>query len=184
MTRLPLLCALALATIVAACVRVPSRQESGPDRDRLYSGLIGQWRGTLEVRDYRDSARRVSLPTELRVLPVPDRDGLELQFRYHDGMGKRVTDESQWHFNKTLTLAEWRGEDDLKTQAYSIVSHTGGGNAPLRLVLETDGTADSRPARIRETVEVTPGEVRVTKETRKIGESFAFQQKYVLRRAD
>lgn len=172
---------------MAGCMRLSSRQVDQPDRDRVYSGLIGKWRGTLEVQatSAADAATEPDeVATEVLVRPAPDRDGLSLQFRYHDVFGRSVTNERHLHFNKSLTLAEWEIDEQRRREAYVVVSQSGGGAAPLRLVLEADGTADAKPARIRETIEVTPGVVEVTQEARTAGESFAFRHRYRLRRAE
>ncbi|MBA3917980.1 MAG: hypothetical protein C0516_05270 [Gemmatimonas sp.] len=180
-----LLVFLFLALPMAGCMRLSSRQADQPDRDRVYSGLIGKWRGTLEVQATgADAVDPDEVPTEVLVRPAPDRDGLSLQFRYRDVFGRGVTNERHLHFNKTLTLAEWEIDEHRRREAYVVVSQSGGGTAPLRLVLEADGTADAKPARIRETIEVTPGAVEVTQEARKAGEPFTFRHRYRLRRAE
>jgi len=182
----PLLLVLCLALPLAGCMRLSSRQADQPDRDRVYSGLIGKWRGTLEVQatGAADATEHDEVPTEVLVRPAPDRDGLNLQFRYRDVFGRGVTNERHLHFNKTLTLAEWEIDEYRRREAYVVVSQSGGGTSPLRLVLEMDGTADAKPARIRETIEVTPGAVEVTQEARKSGEPFTFRHRYRLRRAE
>jgi hypothetical protein len=181
-----LLVFLCLALPMAGCMRLSSRQADQPDRDRVYSGLIGKWRGTLEVQATAAAnvAEPDEVPTEVLVRPAPDRDGLNLQFRYRDVFGRGVTNERYLHFNKTLTLAEWEIDEYRRREAYVVVSQSGGGTSPLRLVLEMDGTADAKPARIRETIEVTPGAVEVTQEARKSGEPFTFRHRYRLRRAE
>lgn len=181
-----LLVCLCLVLPMAGCMRLSSRQADQPDRDRVYSGLIGKWRGTLEVQaaGAADAAEPDEVPTEVLVRPAPDRDGLSLQFRYRDVFGRGVSNERHLHFNKSLTLAEWEIDEQRRREAYVVVSQSGGGTAPLRLVLEADGTADAKPARIRETIEVTPGAVQVTQETRKAGEAFTFRHRYRLRRAE
>ncbi len=181
-----LLLFLCLALPMAGCMRLSSRQADQPDRDRVYSGLIGQWRGTLEVQaaGAADALESDEVPTEVLVRPAPDRDGLSVRFRYRDLFGRTVTNERHLHFNKTLTLAEWETVEHGHREAYEVVSQSGGGTVPLRLVLEADGTADARPARIREIIEVTPGAVEVTQEARKAGESFTFRHRYRLRRAE
>lgn len=181
-----LLLVLCLALPMAGCMRLSSRQADQPDRDRVYSGLIGKWRGTLVVQAAGavDGSDSDEVPTEVLVRPAPDRDGLSLQFRYRDVFGRGVTNERHLHFNKTLTLAEWEIDEYRRREAYVVVSQSGGGTSPLRLVLEMDGTADAKPARIRETIEVTPGAVEVTQEARKPGEPFTFRHRYRLRRAE
>jgi hypothetical protein len=169
---------------VASCVRSPSRLPQPAQRDQLYSQMIGRWEGTLEYKDYQDSTRRVTLPTRLRVLPAPDRDGLELQFTYDDGPGKTVRSTSHWHFDRTMTRAEWGNARDSAMQALAVTARSGGEGTPIRLVLEGQGTDDERPAAIRESLEVSAAAVRLTKETQVTGSPFAFRHVYTFRRAE
>jgi hypothetical protein len=178
---------LFVAALVAAasCVRAPARLAQPAQRDQLYSQLIGSWQGTLEYKDYQDSTRRVTLPTRLKVLPAPDRDGLELQFTYDDGPGKTVRSTVHWHFDRALEDAEWGSARDSALQAFTVTAREGGQRGtPIRLVLEGQGADDDRPARIRETLEVSAGAVRLTKETQFEGASLAFRHAYTFRRAE
>ncbi|MBY0488547.1 MAG: hypothetical protein K2R93_01785 [Gemmatimonadaceae bacterium] len=180
--RLPLV-ALAIAALFAACVRT-SRLTQAQPRDQLYASLIGTWHGTLEYKDYQDSTRRVTLPTQLQIVPAPDEDGLELRYTYDDGPGKTVRSVDHLHFDRAMQQARWGGVKDSTLQRFVVQGRTGGGNGePVRLVLETDGRDDDQPARIRETFVVSAGAVHLLKETAINGQTMAFRHQYQLRRA-
>jgi hypothetical protein len=175
-----------LSAFVAAfaCVR-PTRLTQARERDQLYSTMIGKWQGTLEYRDYQDSTRRVTLPTQLQVVPAPDEDGLELRFVYDDGPGKTVNSRDHLHFDQSMGTARWGGLKDESLQGFTVIERSGGRNGePLRVVLEGNGSDNDRPARIRETFEVSAGRVHLLKETQPTGGEMAFRHAYVLKRAE
>jgi hypothetical protein len=174
---------LALLSALAACVR-PSRLAQIPARDQLYASLVGTWQGTLEYKDYQDSTRRVTLPTQLQIVPAPDEDGLELRYTYDDGPGKIVRSVDHLHFDRAMEQARWGGVKDSTLQRFVVQERGGGANGePLRLVLEADGRDDDQPARIRETFVVSPGGVHLLKETAIAGRTMAFRHQYRLQRA-
>lgn len=173
-----------LLLALAACART-TRMDVSPARDQLYAGLIGTWKGTLEYKDYQDSTRRVTLPTDLRIVPSPDEDGLELQYTYDDGPGKIVRSVDHLHFDRAMRNARWGGVNDSTLQRFVVETLEGGGDgAPIRVVLEGDGEDDDRPARLRETFDISPGTVRLLKETRVKGGAMAFRHVYLLKRAE
>lgn len=175
----------ALLVVVASCARPAARLTKAQERDALYSGLVGRWRGSLQYKDYQDSTRRVTLPTELQVVPSPDRDGLELRYVYDDGPGKTVRSSNHWHFEQTLNAAQWGAVTDSAMQAYQVLTHDGGvRGVPLRLVLEGDGTDNDKPARLRQTIEISPGTFRVRKDVQFAGGGYEFRHEYVFRRAE
>lgn len=177
------LSAAALLTMLVACAHSSRLTQTAP-RDQLYASLIGNWQGTLEYKDYQDSTRRVTLPTQLQIVPAPDEDGLELRYTYDDGPGKIVHSVDHLHFDRAMQQARWGGVKDSTLQRFVVQGRVGGANGePLRLVLETDGADDDQPARIRETFVVSAGAVHLLKETAINGRSMAFRHQYQLRRA-
>ena len=177
------LVAFAAVVLVAACARTSRLTQASP-RDQLYASLIGSWQGTLEYKDYQDSTRRVTLPTDLQIVPTPDEDGLELRYTYDDGPGKTVRSVDHLHFDRAMQQARWGGVKDSTLQRFVVQGRSGGINGePLRLMLETDGRDDDQPARIRETLVVSTGSVHLLKETAIAGRVMAFRHQYQLRRA-
>ena len=177
---------LLLLTLVASasCIR-PARVTQAQPRDQLYASLIGQWQGTLEYKDYQDSTRRVTLPTLLQIVAAPDEDGLELRYTYDDGPGKTVRSVDHLHFDRAMLNVRWGGVKDSALQRFSVRARDGGLNgAPLKLVLEADGEDDNRPALIRETFDITAGQVRLLKETGPTSKALGFRHVYTLKRAE
>lgn len=167
-----------------SCVRAPVHIGQAEQRDQLYSRLIGSWQGTLEYHDEQDSTPRVALSTLLQVVPAPDRDGLELRYTY-EGPGTAAMNTNHWHFDRALESAAWGSARDSAMQHFVVTARDGGQRGlPLRVVLEGNGTHDARPARIRETIELTAGAVRVSKETQEADAPFTLRRVYTLYRAD
>lgn len=175
-------------TVSTACSR-PARLTQPLERDQLYSRMMGEWQGTLEVPDSVLGVR-VKRQTKLTVVPAPDKDGLELQFRYEDPSGHVATRIDHLHFDGAMATARWGNSSARWHQAFDVVARGGGRNGlPLHLVLESTMQDDSPsegepPARQRETFVVSAGEVRLLNEERVDDETFAFRHAYVLRRAE
>lgn len=182
---LALLITITALTVSTACSR-PARLTQPLERDQLYSRMMGEWQGTLEVPDSVLGVR-VKRQTKLTVLPAPDKDGLELQFRYEDPSGHVATRIDHLHFDGPMATARWGNSSARWHQAFDVVARDGGRNGlPLHLVLES---TDSLPegelrARQRETFVVSAGEVRLLNEEWVDDETFAFRHAYVLRRAE
>jgi hypothetical protein len=178
------LATLLVLLLLASCVRAPSRLTRAQPRDVLYSELVGQWRGSIELRR-ADRAVSQVLPSDLTVLPAPDRDGLELRYRYGTGTGTMVHSSSHWHFGQALDAAQWGGVLDQQLQHYAVVERSGGRDGqPLRLVLEGHGVDGNRPARIRQTLEVRTGSLQLRKDVQVDGEAFSFRHALTFRRAE
>lgn len=180
----PSLSALLILVLGVSCVRAPSRLTQAQPRDVLYSDLVGQWRGSIELRDVGHTVSQI-LPSDLIVLPAPDHDGLELRYRARNGSGPVVQSSSHWHFGQALEAAQWGGARDQELQHYAVVERSGGRNGqPLRLVLEGEGLDNNRPARIRQTLEVRTGSLQVRKEVQVNGDTFTFRQALTFHRAE
>jgi len=180
--------ALLVLSVAAACMR-PAKLTRPLERDQLYSRLVGEWQGTLETPDSLLGVR-VTRHTKLKVVPSPDRDGLELQFQYEDAHGHVATRTDRLHFDGAMETARWGNSSARWHQAFDVISRGGGeGAAPLRLVLETTEESDSLSmdtpvARQRETFVVSAGEVRMVTEQQVDEDTFTFRHAYVLRRAE
>lgn len=173
---------LVFVLMLQGCVR-PAKKENAPARDHLYVNLVGTWKGTLEVADGANPFARVSRPAALQVLPAPDQDGLELRYSADaDGVSQRHVDHL--HFNRTMTDAIWGAASTDDPQAFVVRRSEGGRNGEaLRLVLEGEDHNGDEPTMIRETLELSPSEIRLVQEARPLGGDFAFRRAYVLRRA-
>lgn len=160
-------------------------------RDPVYAGLVGQWQGTVETRveprnDARNqtaATRRITQNTTVRVLPVPGSDVLEMRFVTSSGADTLARDTNWLRLDKTLTAAQWGESRGSAPQEFSVsVAQPTADAAPLELVLEGDQYVHDCPSTIRETVTITPGEIRIVQETRVFGGEFIFQRAYLLRR--
>lgn len=173
---------VAAVSIMQACVR-PTAKATAPARDQLYVNFVGTWKGTLEVANGASPRARVSRPAALQVLPAPDQDGLELRYSADaDGISHRHVDHL--HFDRAMTDAIWGAASADDPQAFVVRSSEGGRNGEaLRLVLEGQEHNGDEPTMIRETLELSPSEIRLVQEARPLGGDFAFRRAYVLRRA-
>ncbi len=99
---------------VVAAVAVPTSQAT----------MLGNWKGTLEYRDYKTD-KRVTLPTEI-VATAHKPDGIELSYTFEDGPGKivrwtsivRLDLPAKRYFTQTIT----DGKPDDKRTEYQIIS--------------------------------------------------------------
>jgi hypothetical protein len=173
----------ALAVVLLhACVR-PTPTSTAPARDQLYVNLVGTWKGTLEVADGLGTGTRVTRSAALQVLPAPDQDGLELRYS-SDLSGTSLPHVDHLHFDRAMTDAIWGDAGASAPQTFAVRSSEGGRNGEvLRLVLEGEDHNGDEPTMIRETLELSPAEIRLVQEARPIGGDFAFRRAYVLRRA-
>ena len=169
---------------VYALASIPSRVANTTQRrDPVYAGMVGQWSGTVEVRDPCDSTRRVRRYTNVRVSALPEADALEMHFTTNDGPGQVVNDTDRLQLDKALTAARWGGMDGVPMQLYAVtVADRLMTNSPFRIVLERERGGEEVPATIRETLTIAPGEIRIVQERRTYGGEFEFQREYVLRR--
>lgn len=173
---------IAAAALVHACVR-PTPTSSAPARDQLYVNFVGTWKGTLEVADGLGTGGRVTRPAALQVLPAPDQDGLELRYSA-DASGTSLPHVDHLHVDRAMTDARWGDAGATTPQTFAVRSREGGRNGEvLRLVLEGEEHNGDAPTMIRETLELSPAEIRLIQEVRPIGGAFAFRRAYVLQRA-
>lgn len=181
-----LLPALAFTVLLvgASCVRAPAQLAQEQPRDALYHGMVGKWVGSRVVADSSPAAGRV-VQAALVVVPAPARDGLELRYRLR---GDTVAVEPAlglWHFARGLDAARLNDVDGPEARQFRVVEQVGGRNgAPLQLVLEADGEAEARPARIRQQIDVSAGILRIRRDVQVGDGEFAFQEAFVFRRAE
>lgn len=174
-------CALLLlsANACMSSADVPTSQK----RDPVYAGLVGQWQGTVEVRDTANFAKRVKHKAAVRVVPVPGSDVLEMRITTTSGADTVRRDTDWLRLDKSLTAAEWSGERGAEPQQFSVLVNPAKGDAaPLQVVLEGDLNEHDCPSTIRETMTITPGQIKIVQETRVFGGEFVFQRAFLLRR--
>ncbi len=179
--------AVGVAVVVAATLaarRVPTHVVTETvRRDPVYAGMVGQWQGTVEVRDSADTHHRVKMPARVRVQPMPKDDALEMQFTTRTESGTEHLDTDRLLLDKALTAAQWGDANDSTPQKFEVLVHDHHpSRALLRLVMEGEKSVDEIPATVRQTVTITPGEIHIVQETRRFGKEFEFDREYVLRR--
>lgn len=148
----------------------------------VHAALAGSFAGALRYRDYQDSARFVVLPTELTGVLSADSTSVQLDFVYDDGPGKTVRSSDRLALDSTTTALQWGPADGRRPPStFSVRSLTGGDT--IRLVADTEGSDDNRPATIRETISVSLGGIGILKEVRFAGTTrWLFRHEYTLRR--
>lgn len=168
----------------AGLTRVPTHAVmSTTQRDPVYAGMVGQWQGTMEVRDRLDAKHRVRMPAKVRVQPIPESDALELHVTARGETGAEFLDINRLLLNKGLTTAQWGNVRDSMPQRFDVrVNEITSPRAPLQIVLEGERSIDELPSTIRQTVTIAPGEIKILEETRAFGGEFEFSRSYVLRR--
>lgn len=166
-------CVIPLA-LGACSPRTPGAVAPAPGATTL-SRMEGRWRGTLQYRDYRDSTRRVTLPTRLLVSGAADGAEAVLHFVYDDGPGKTVVEDDRLRLDDRLPNATWRsGNDHVQQYVVRSRSHDMDDRS---VVLEGEGEDDNRKAMIRETIVVDASTLRILKEVR-FGSAFEFRHEY------
>ena len=175
---------LPAVVILLPAAALPTRlaAQTSPSPRTLHAALGGRWTGTLRYRDYRDSTRFVSLPTVVEGTTAADSTSVRLDYIYDDGPGKTVRSSDVFSLNAEMTALLWgpaKGERAPSTFAVQRISGVG----PLTLVADMNGEDDNRKARIRETLTVDSGELRILKEVQfKADAPWVFRHEYVLRR--
>jgi hypothetical protein len=168
----------AAITLVLACGL--AGQTVVPSREQIYAGLVGEWTGQLEYRDF-STDERVVLPAWLTVKPSGDGRSLQFIYTYDDGPTKTVVGSS------TVTMADGKysvtSDGDPASDPYRIEE---GGAKPgfqgLKFALTGTGRENDKPVDVRITVTIERNLYRYKKETRSAGQDFNFRDEYVMTR--
>lgn len=170
---------LRVAAVAAACLLVAG---AAPPPPSIYHAVAGHWAGSLEYKDYRDSTRRVTLPTRLDASIDTAHGGIRLDFTYDDGPGKTVYDHDLFTIDAGDSTVHWGSVTDTTRQRFRVTARVDGPDS-VRLVLEGEGADDDAPATLHETITVRGDLLVIRKETRPTGGVFAFRHEYRLRRS-
>jgi hypothetical protein len=180
-TRAPRTLTLAtLALIVCAC---PSPAEDRDSKDAAFSkALAGDWEGSLEYRDYSND-KRVTLPTTLASRPDDKGKAAVLKFRYDEGKGRFVEGESTLRVDSKKNTLVWESDGGTIKTEYALTGLDAFAEAGKReLVLDGHGTENGQMVEVRQTITRDGDELKILRETRKPGGSFAFRNAYTLKR--
>jgi hypothetical protein len=171
---------LVCAAITLALACGLAGQTVVPSREQIYAGLVGEWTGQLEYRDF-SSDERVVLPAWLTLKPSADGRSLRFTYTFDDGPTKTVVESS------TVTIAGGKysmtSDGDQVTDTYRI--EEGGAKAGfhgLKFALTGTGRENDKPVDVRITVTIEQNLYRYKKETRSAGQEFNFRDEYVMTR--
>ena len=169
---LPLLTVSALVCNMAA---------ARPEISALQRALAGSWAGTLEYRDYSESAassKRVKLPTWLDIEPV----GADLRFRYiyDDGPTKTVTETAIISIDPATARYTESNNSGKVEDSYAIAGLDQLRQGRGSLILTGTGTGNDAPVQVRTTLRIGRNILEITRETAVAGQPFAFRHAYLL----
>lgn len=140
----------------------------------IAKALAGDWRGTLDYRDYSDDSR-ATLPTAMQS------DGEVLAWIFDDGPGKTVRSAETWAADAagavvTMTGGDGKGEPWRVAEARASADGTS-----LTLVLDGQSIENDRPVIARTILTRDGNRLRITKQTRVAGEPYLMRDSYELR---
>ncbi len=155
---------------------------STPSARTVHAALTGSFAGALRYRDYQDSTRFVTLPTQLAGVLSADSSSVRLDFTYDDGPGKTVRSSDRFALAANTTELRWGPADGGRPPSVFSV-RTLSGRDTIRLVAETEGSDDNRPATLRETITISAGAITILKEVRfSRALPWLFRHEYTLQR--
>jgi hypothetical protein len=175
---------------LAASAGTVCAQQVPQSGSKIENAFAGNWKGTLEYRDYT-SNKRVVLPVGLKIHALhgpgdqPKMVRLMFDYIYDDGPGKTVTSSSEIDIDYTnKKSAQWvildpgdKSKESLTIEkGISVLITTGYG----RLLLAEVGMDDNKKADIRKTVDIQPNSFDLLKEVRFSGEKYTFRNRYHL----
>ena len=152
--------------------------------DQLYAGLLGEWVGQLQYRDFSDNSNQ-SLPTWLRVTRSADGRSLQFAYVYDDGPSKTVKEISMVSINVPAATMSFTSDRDHSSDTYKIVglpefATKGRGT----LTLSGTGTENGQKVDVRISLTLQRNLYTYQKETRLPGQDFLFRDGYTFARKD
>lgn len=148
----------------------------------IYSGLVGDWVGQLEYRDFSNN-ERVFLPTWLTVKAAPDGKSAQFAYTYDDGPNKTVKELSNVVLDASAGTATFTSDRDHSSDTYKVEGlaefvKTGRG----KLLLTGTGTENDKKVDVRISITVRRNLYTYQKETRLPGGEFLFRDGYTFTR--
>jgi hypothetical protein len=168
--------------VPAAAQQNATATSSAGSASLLYAGLLGDWVGQLEYRDF-SSNERVFLPTWLRVTPGADGKSVQFAYIYDDGPNKTVHELSVVTLNESAATATFTSDRDHSSDTYKAeglqeFTKTGRG----KLLLTGQGVENGKDVDVRITIVVRRNLYTYQKETRLPGKDFQFRDGYTFTR--
>jgi hypothetical protein len=142
----------------------------------LASIFTGNWRGTLDYRDYGNDGR-TALPTMLTA--QAEKSGLALSWTYDDGPGKTVRSATRWvvdPLRRTLTIGTGQNREVQSITEFDV----SGGADDFTMISEGTGTENNAKVLIRTIVTRRGNRLGISRQSRKPGEPFLMRDAYLL----
>lgn len=188
-SRLLAICTMLAGVMFLATAIVSAQQSSAGSKSiggpsRLYSGLLGDWVGQLEYRDF-SSDQRVLLPTWLSVTAGRDGKSLQFAYTYDDGPSKTVKELSTVALDESSETATFTSDRDHSSDTYKVegmpeFTKTGRG----KLLLTGKGMENDKPVDVRIVIVVRRNLYTYQKETRLPGQDYLFRDGYTFTRKE
>jgi hypothetical protein len=154
-----------------------------PGRAEVYRALVGKWEGTLTYRNYSPPRQLVTLPTTINISYLSDSTAVQMDFIYDDGPNKTVYSSDRFSLDQAGTRLEWDDPKASPPTTWRIDTlRADGVRGGVVMVAEVEADDDNAPATLRETITVGSDTLRILKEARPIGGSFAYRHEYLLHR--
>ena len=176
------ICAIGLVMLLGAVAM--AALSPGAGSPGVYSGLVGDWVGQLEYRDFSNN-ERVSLPTWLTVKASADGKSAQFAYTYDDGPNKTVKEMSTVVLDATAGTATFTSDRDHSSDTYKVeglgeFAKTGRG----KLVLTGAGVENDKKVDVRISIVVRRNLYTYQKETRLPGGEFLFRDRYTFTRKE
>jgi hypothetical protein len=146
----------------------------------LGAAFGGNWRGTLDYRDFGNDRRTILATTAIG--SALD-DGATLDFTFDDGPGKTVRSHEPWRLGadgKILSIGAGRD-----VEAMTIVERRGGPQAgDITLVAEGHGRENGVPVAVRTIVTRRADRLSISQLTQSPGQPFLLRHAYEFSRTD
>jgi hypothetical protein len=180
----------ATAVLIVICFAASAGQQpvaspaAIPHVSNVYAGLLGDWVGQLEYRDF-SSNERVFLPTWLNVRPAADAKSVQFTYTYDDGPDKTVKELSTVALEESAGTATFTSDRDHSSDTYRVeglqeFAKTGRG----KLLLTGTGEENDKKVDVRITIVVRRNLYTYVKATRLSGQEFQFRDGYTFTRKE
>jgi hypothetical protein len=176
------ICAIGIAVLLFTVAMAGQQSTIAPAG--VYGGLIGDWVGQLEYRDFSDN-ERVFLPTWLTVKLGADGKSVQFAYTYDDGPNKTVKELSTVVLDASAGTATITSDRDHSSDAYkgeglAEFAKTGRG----KLLLTGAGVENDKKVDVRISIVVRRNLYTYQKETRLPDGEFLFRDGYTFTRKE
>lgn len=148
---------------------MPAAAETG----QFHAALTGQWRGTLDYRDYGNDQRVILLTSA----SITGTDGaLQASFSYDDGPGKTVRSTQTWQ----LDVSGQQLRIDGNQQPQAVAESRTGPGTELTLVAQGDGQDNGQRVQVRSVLTRRGDTLTLSRQTRSPGQPWLMRHAYHL----